>query len=258
MAYTTTVWTFVGALSWLWCVPFVFRSARHLFGRVQLEFLLFWFVPGFIFYATVHTGDPDHPLSIVPATCLAGAAVLTRFARDYAPRWLPAIVAGAVGLNALMFFKPINKTAKAGSYKVARWLDGYMDGVIATVASLHVKGPVAVVSAGPSPGWRNVSYYFPDVRVLVVSSNDPQNPFGWESYRGRARALRVEGKSILVPACSAIAWIDFSEKPVSSSGVQAVPLLPNAPVTYTQAAPEVSYTFRGFSFRTERTCRGAQ
>jgi hypothetical protein len=257
MAYTTTVWTFVGALSWLWCLPFVFRSGKRLFNTFELQFLLFWFAPGFLFYATVHTGDPDHPLSIVPATCLAGAVVLTRFAREHAPRWLPAIVAAAVGLNALLFFKPINKTAKAGSYKVVRWLDGYMNEVIATVDALHAKGPVAVVSSGPSPGWRNVSYYFPDVPVLVVSSNDPQKPFGWRTYGGHARALTVDKQTILLPACSSVAWIDPSARPVSSTGIQPLSLFPNAPVTYTEAALDASYTFRGFSFRTARTCAGA-
>lgn len=254
MAYMTIVWTFVGVLSWAWCVPFVLRSAKSLFTRFEIEFLLVWLVPGFLFYATVHTGDPDHPLSIVPVTCLIGAAVLARFARDYAPRWLPAVVIAAVALNALMFFKPVNKTAKAGSYKVAQWLDGYMNGVITSVAALHAKGPVAVVSAGPSPGWRNVSYYFPDVPVLVVSSTDPQKPYGWESYRGRSRPLAVEGASIWLPACKTIAWIDYSDKPVSPSGAPGLPVLPNTSVTVTEPGFDAAYRFRGFSFRTPHTC----
>lgn len=254
MAYMTMVWTFVGVLSWVWCIPFVFRSAKSLFTRFEIEFLLVWLIPGFLFYATVHTGDPDHPLSIVPVTCLMGAAVLARVAREYAPRSLPALVVAAVALNALMFFKPVNKTAKAGSYKVAQWLDGYMNGVITSVEALHAKGPVAVVSAGPTPGWRNVSYYFPDVPVLVVSSADPQNPFGWESYRGRARPLTIENKSILLPACRTIAWINFNDTPVSLTGAQVLPSLPSASLTVTAPGFDAGYKFRGFTFRTAHTC----
>jgi 4-amino-4-deoxy-L-arabinose transferase-like glycosyltransferase len=254
MAYMTMVWTFVGVLSWVWCVPFVFRSAKRWFTRFEIEFLLVWLVPGFVFYATVHTGDPDHPLSIVPVTCLMGAAVLARFAREYAPRSLPAVVAAAVALNALMFFKPVNKTAKAGSYKVAQWLDGYMNGVMTSVEALHAKGPVAVVSAGPSPGWRNVSYYFPDIPVLVVSSSNPQKPFGWVSSQGISRPLAIENNSILLPACRTIAWIDFNEKPVSQTGPQGVPVFPNASVTVTEPGFDTAYRFRGFSFRTAHNC----
>lgn len=254
MAYMTMVWTFVGVLSWVWCVPFVLRSAKRWFTRVEIEFLLVWLIPGFVFYATVHTGDPDHPLSIVPVTCLVGAAILARFAREYGLRLLPAVVTAAVALNALMFFKPINKTAKAGSYKVAQWLDGYMNGVITSVGALHAKGPVAVVSAGPSPGWRNVSYYFPDIPVLVVSSTDPQKPFGWQSYRGRSQALAIHNSSILLPACRTIAWIDFSDKPVSSMGAQEVRVFSNATVAATEPGFDAGYTFHGFSFRTAHTC----
>lgn len=251
MAYMTTVWTFTGVLSWLWCVPFVSRRQGRFFRGSQILFLLFWFVPGFLFYAIVHTGDPDHPLSVVPVTCLVGAVFLNRFARQRAPRWLPAIVALAVGLNALLFFKPVNKTAKAGSYKVARWLDGYMQGVIEPIRAARAKGPVTVVSLEVTPGWRNISYYFPDVHTLVISSKNRNQPFGWQSYERQGLPLPVKAGSVLLPSCGTIAWIDSTARPISSTGAQAKSRTPNAPLSYVQASPGASYQFQGFTFQTE-------
>lgn len=250
MAYTTTVWTFTGTLSWLWCVPFVLRRGNSLFTAVQLRFLLSWLLPGFLFYAIVHTGDPDHPLSIIPATCLLGAVFLERFARIYGPRLLPWAVAVAVALNALLFFKPINKTAKAGSYKVARWLDGYMNGIIGSLALLESKGPVTVVVLGTTPGWRNVSYYFPHAHTIVISSTDRTRPAAWQVYQRRPVPLSINAGVIGLPACGSIAWLDFNVRPVSSTGEHASVLLPNAALTYTKAAPGVSYEFHGVRLET--------
>jgi len=251
MAYRAVIWTFAGTLSWIWCIPFVLRKQKNIFTQRQTEFLLIWLVPGFLFYALVHIGDPDHPLSLIPVTCLAGAVMLIRFAAGFANTWLPAIVGVAVALNLFFFVKPINETAGAASYEAAASLDTYMQQVIESVEALRYKGPVTAVSPGFISGWRTVSYYFPDIPVLVIESGGSQNPRGSRWYRGQRLALPVSAGTILLPGCGTIAWIDPDARPVAEPGGKPFPSMPGVPVTDVAATPNSSYSLRGFNFRTD-------
>ena len=247
MAYTTTVWTCIGALSWVWCVAF--RTRDPLFTNVQRQFLLVWFLSGFLFYAVVHTGDPDHTLSVIPVTCLIGAVLLERFAKQYAARALPAIVGGAVALNALLFFAPVNATASAASYQKLDSSSDYIEQVIQTLQAFHSKGPFTVVSTGFETAWRGVSYYFPDATVLTFETEDPQKPHGWEWHGGHRSKLRIDGESIMLPACGTVLWLDSFARPVAVNSGQPLSFMPG-PVAAIEAKPGQSYTFRQFVFRT--------
>jgi len=251
MAYQAAVWTFVGVLSWLWCAPLVLRRKPRLFSKQQSEFLLVWLAPGFIFYVLVHIGDPDHPLSVIPVTCLAGAVLLMRFASRYAPNRLPTVVAVAVALNVLLFFKPINKTAKAASHKNLVYLNTYMKEIIEPLKAFRARGPVTVVSPASVFGWRTVSYYLPDVSVLVIDSDDPGRPRGWRWYQGRPLPLPLNAGTIMLPGCGTIAWLDPQAHPVVEPGGMTLESMPGVPITDGAARPESSYKFRDFNFRTD-------
>jgi hypothetical protein len=249
MAYTTTVWTFTGALSWAWCVPFLFYRKRRIFTATQGQILSIWLAGGFLFYALVHTGDPDHTLSIVPVTCLAGAVVLRDFARYYIPKFVPFVIGGAVVINVLLFLRPIGKTAEAASYRMVVSLDEYMQDVIDSIAALRSRGPVTVVAPAFVSGWRTVSYYFPDVPVLTVDSENPQQPTGRQWYRGGVSGFPVNAGAFILPGCGTIAWIDTTARPVSNASGETVSAMPGSPVTYLESKPGASYTFRKFRFR---------
>lgn len=248
MAYQAIIWTFAATLSWLWCAPFVFRRGKRIFTKLQTEFLFVWLVPGFLFYALVHIGDPDHPLSLIPVTCIAGAVLLIKFADWFAPKWFPAIAGAAVALNFLFFIVPLNQTAGAASYQAAASLDTYMQQVIELIDTLRDKGPVTAVSPAFVSGWRAVSYYFPDIPVLVIDYGDLRNPRGARWFRGERLPLPVIAGTILLPGCGTIAWIDPDARPIADSAGGQFVWMPGIPVTDTPATPNALYSLRGFKF----------
>ena len=101
-----------------------------------------------------------------------------RFASTHAPNRLPTVVAVAVALNVLLFFKPINKTAKAASYKELVHLNTYIEEIIDPLEAFRAQGHVTAVSPAFVSGWRTVSYYLPDVSMLVIDSGRSAAPQG--------------------------------------------------------------------------------
>jgi hypothetical protein len=242
MAYNTTIWTFAGTLSWLWCVPFALRNRDHSFTEAQGKFLLVWLLSGFLFYAVVHTGDPDHTLSVIPVTCLIGAVMLERFARQYAPRGLPILVTGAVVLNIVLFFEPPNATAKAASYQALRSSDDYMRQVIEIMQALQSKAPLTVVCPAFVAAWRTVSYYF-------LEAGSSQKPAGWKWHGGHRSPLPTSEDAVVLPGCGTIAWLDSATRPTSMTSGQRSAFMPGMPVTYMEPQPGESYSFRNVKFR---------
>jgi hypothetical protein len=78
MAGRAVLWTVLGALPWLWALPFGWRRLQQSSqpSRVFLFFCV-WFLPSFAFSAMIHSGDPDHVLASIPAVCLVGALCLS-------------------------------------------------------------------------------------------------------------------------------------------------------------------------------------
>jgi hypothetical protein len=251
MAYRATIWTFVGALSWIWCVPLVLRRNQRIFSKRQSEFLLTWLAPGFLFYVLVHVGDPDHPLSIIPVTCLAGAVLLMRLASRHPPHRLPFIVAVAVLLNVFLFFEPINKTAKAASYKDLVYLDNHIEQIVDSMGAFRAQGPVTAVCPSSAPAWRTVSYYFPDVPVLVLESGDSGIPSGNLWSQNHPLPLPMRAGTVELPACGTVVWIDPTSRPFSEPSQTILSSMPDTPITYAKVKPGMLFRFRGIHFETE-------
>ncbi len=78
MAGRAALWTALGALPWLWALPFGWRRLRQsLQGSRVLLFLCVWFLPGMVFHVMVHSGAPDHFLDSIPVVCLVGGLSLS-------------------------------------------------------------------------------------------------------------------------------------------------------------------------------------
>src|SRR6185437_7640328 len=99
-------------------------------------------------------------------------------------------------------------------------------------------------------GWRTVSYYFPDISVLVIESDDPRKPSGSRWYRGQRLPLHVSAGTVILPGCGTLAWIDPDARPVAEPDGKPPASMPGAPVTGVEAKPDSSYRFRDFDFRT--------
>jgi hypothetical protein len=111
MVAEAIVWSGLGVLSWIWALPWAVRRNPSIVKDCLVNrFLMLWFLPGLVFYAAYHVGDPDHTLSIVPATCLIGARVLATF-RERSNRICAVGVGVAMLLNVFLFFKSLGMTA---------------------------------------------------------------------------------------------------------------------------------------------------
>ena len=254
MAWEALEWSCLGSLAWLWALPLARKRQRSLgLGTNARRLLLWWFIPGLAFYALFHVGDPDHTLEIIPVICLVGAAVLSAFMSTLSMRARTATILCAVLLNVFLFFKPITKTSRASTYTPVRWIAGYMSGVIDTIAGLQRNGGVTVVFEAPITGWRNVSYYLPEARVLVIRTKDQNASEGWRLYRNQSQNWKSAGGLILLPACRWLAWVDPVDTPTDRHNA---PLASRTyPVSYTRAAPGETFQYHGYRFiATQEEC----
>ncbi|GEM_PF-2176967 len=248
MAWEALVWSCLGALSWIWAIPWLARRNRGIgLDPLTGRFLSFWFIPGLLFYATFHVGDADHTLSIIPAVCLTGAAALVSLGQEF-PKRAGAVAALAAALNIFLFFKPISQTAKASTYKPVRWLDGYMANLLDVVGELQRQDKVTAIFYSPITGWRNLSYYFPEVRIIVVKAQNSGPPAGWLFRKKRAQEWSSPDGIIRVPSCGVLVWADPDAQPRSAASGPAIRR--RYPVSFTRAAPDRVFEFRGFRFLT--------
>jgi hypothetical protein len=185
MFAAAAVWSTMGALVWIWALPFTARGLKAVFAPPKAAFLAVWFLPPFLFSAFVHIGDPDQALASVPAISVAGGAVLATLVRAAGARRMLPIAAAILAAHTLMFFKPPGKLAKAASYPAVSLVDRIVSGAIEAIASLRTEGPVTIVSWGSVVSSRQLEYYFPEDYVLILpgSPGRPDSGAAAEFYR---------------------------------------------------------------------------
>jgi hypothetical protein len=92
MAGRAILWTGMGALPWFWTIPFAWRGRiRWLDWPRRLQFLVWWFLPAFLFSLLIHIGDPGHALISIPAVCLLGGVSLLAAEERFQFRWIPIL-----------------------------------------------------------------------------------------------------------------------------------------------------------------------
>jgi hypothetical protein len=246
MAEEAAVWSCLGALSWAWAVPFAMRKSERRPDSFRLRFLALWFLPGLLFYAIFHVGDPDHTLSIVPATCVAGALVLARLARRTSRPKAVCAVLLCVLLNVFLFLKPISKTAKASTYKPVRWMDGYVADIIDGVRRTQRDGPFTAVFHDSMGEWRHISYYEPRARLLVVETTDGRTSEVRTIVRNRVLAQTSVAPHAALPVCGPLVLIDPLLRP--PTGISIVLDSPAPRVFFTLSVPGRPLDFHGVRF----------
>lgn len=189
MVAMATVWSFFGALVWLWAVPFV---KGRLAGRDRAAFLALAFLPPFLFSALIHIGDPDQALASVTVLCAVGGGVLARFRNSWTPRQVAFAATAVVAVHTVLFFKPPTKLAKASSYKTVAAVDRMNSAALDAISNLRGVGPVTIVHYGSSVASRQLEYYFPDDYVVVLPD---QQVF----FRHRALAKPADAAGLLRP-----------------------------------------------------------
>jgi hypothetical protein len=153
-------WTGLGALSWAWALPLVWRRMDFRAARDPMLLLAAWFVPPFLFHVLLHCDDPDHLLDLIPAMCLAGGWVLSRL------RWPAAASAAiALALNALLFFAPPFDRGKEPSYRFVKMTG---DSTTAAIDDLRAAQPDLVILYNTFVTARQIEYYFPQLFVVTA------------------------------------------------------------------------------------------
>jgi 4-amino-4-deoxy-L-arabinose transferase-like glycosyltransferase len=255
MIAAALVWNLMGALSWVWALPWAANRLGDIEWRPAAIFLGVWFAPAFLFHSLVHVGDPDQTLATIPVICLLGGWVLSRLpapspARGLIPLPWGVAAAVAVGINALLFFRPLPAPANAASYGVVRWVDGVTDETFRAIRELKAPGPVFLVACEPFVTWRKVAYYFPDDPVLVLTGcpavSDPAKI--WVSLRRTSHAPATDAGEILLPENRRIIWLLPPEPDASRLLEKVTPLGQLGPLYYSDARRGARYKFAGYSF----------
>jgi glycosyltransferase involved in cell wall biosynthesis len=248
MAGQAVAWSCLGALSWMWALPLGLRTAFRRLNAFAQRFLVLWFVPGLLFYAVFHVGDPDHTLSIIPVTCIAGAAVLASITKGRPAETRGAVIAFSVLLNIFLFFKPISTTTMASTYTAVRQMDDYMADVIEGVRAFKRSPPVTVVLLADTPGWRNLSYYDPDAHIVVVPMYPAPHGQLTTAYIHERRSIQQKSPKgvVRLPACGTLAWIDRKAGPVASDGSPVPSTRPR--VFAVPAVAGKSYEYHGIRY----------
>src|SRR5262249_27544002 len=105
------LWTGLGALPWIWTIPFGWLQREWLRNwKRHMAFLVIWAAPIFLFHSLVHIGNAGHALPTIPAVCLLGGVftvaaerqLAALWARLCSPSWLILLV--AVAGNVFLFF----------------------------------------------------------------------------------------------------------------------------------------------------------
>ncbi len=161
MLWQAVVWNGMASLAWIWILPFAWPS---LDGR-RLAFLGCWFLPGFVFSAAVHIGDPDQALLTIPALCVVGGAML-----DWSRR--PGLALGwALAAGVVLFFIPPGGVARASSFRAVRSIDSRMQSVMGSIRELGEVQELALLHHGDVVTWRHLFYYFPQHRVMYLPTD---------------------------------------------------------------------------------------
>lgn len=188
MAFRALIWIGLGALTWVWALPAVWRRNPAAEG-LRIPFLIVWLVPLLLFSAFIHIGDPDQALASIPVICLAGGGVLGSFAKHSPRARVGALAAGVALLNAVMFFKPPSAVAKSSSYRAVQRVDIRTQEVIDAIEELRGATPAMIVGYDDLVTWRQLSYYFPSDFVVYLPPQ-PSPSTGWTLFNGKATDSR--------------------------------------------------------------------
>jgi hypothetical protein len=177
MLAQAVVWNGLGALAWIWAVPFVRARWSENATQKHWWFLTVWFAPIFLFAAFVHIGDPDQALASIPVLCIVGGRTLDLWLQQAGNSRVVATAAVAACANAALFFYPPGRLAAAASYKAVRSVDRQTQDVFAAIRHLKANSPVSIVEYHGVITWRHLSYYFPNDPVLYLAANPSE--FSW-------------------------------------------------------------------------------
>ncbi|MDE3165684.1 MAG: DUF2723 domain-containing protein [Acidobacteriota bacterium] len=182
MALEALGWTGLGALVWIWALPFLRRRAFPAGARLHAAFLAIALVPPLVFSAVVHVGDPDQTLASVTILSVAGGAVISGLLASSSPARVYAAAVLLMLAHTAHFFRAPFHLAEAASYNAVRSVDLLTTGAIRSIADLRGGGPVTIVHFGSPVSFRQIEYYFPEDHVVALPGSPVQPDPGGATF----------------------------------------------------------------------------
>ena len=239
-------WKGMAVLPWLWALPFVWGRRPQAGWRAVAPFLALWIAPAVLFHVVLHLGSPGHILASLPALCLLGGWVLSRWRR---PVW-----ALAAGVSALLFFlPPPTETSQRSSYTAVRSLESGIPPVIDALRELRARGPVFLIISSQSVPWRHFFYYFPDQRFVllrgsVIGTGEATDKDAWLIHRRAIETVIPEGEEIALPGEGRIV---LARPAPDDPGLHArLGLREHGPLLYFDARPGMRFQLGSYKFAT--------
>lgn len=199
MLKMAVIWYGLPAAAWLCMLPLA-KGIRADLQRIGAFFLVAC-LPSFLFHAIIHVGDPDHTLFAAPAICAVGGAVLARLKHT-------GLAIAAVVVSCSLFLLPLKGIARAFTYQAVQEIDSLTCETFEAIQELAGTGPVALVTYDHRIPYRNFSYYFPNLDVVVLHDS-PMGPAMPEptAWIIRNRSTKVSRGKIVVAPKTKIVWL---------------------------------------------------
>lgn len=237
------IWTGLGAVLWVWALPFAWKARLAISDWVRgASFLFLWFAPGFLYLLAIRGSDPDHALSVIPPLCLLGGFCLVEADRRLTQRWIPrfqqrGVLAWlAMAGNLALFFAPAPLPQRApgsesrgwhslsdavlfgmyeSSYARVRQMEQTTDRTLTAVAELRAstERPALLFWARDGePSWRAISYYLPQENLYVLREVGDPGVSAAEAryYSGSHMVTRYTGPPpfrLSVPQEGRLIWV---------------------------------------------------
>ena len=285
MAGRAVIWTSLGALCWIWALPFGWRALRRAEPRKPfITFLTLWILPPFLFSLFVHIGDPDQALTAIAGLGVAGAVCLVGAERALMHRWAVWLPEGVLAswiifANLPLFFGeflPPRREATTqfrglasatdawriaayeSSFSRVRWVDQMAANGFRVLEELQAgteRPVVALYLRDGEPSWRKVCYYFPSLSVYILEEG------GERAVLSSLGRLAVNNKAVAtypgpppiripIPRGARLVWLLGAAEVDKLAGVVSLQSAP--PLYYTDLPPDAGeFRYGSFVFSPE-------
>jgi len=186
------IWNFGMAIVWIWVLPFVWSQFRRSWNARNALLVFAALLPALLFHSLVHVRDIDQTLISLPLICAIGGVAIASIPSK---NLLIAATVLAVAASYWSFRRSFYPEMQAASSRAIRYVDDWTRSTYDALNQAKQQGRTVLVWYDEVVPWRNVSYYYPDLPVLVLSDS----PFWSVSHKPGYTAERKDG-ALLVPA----------------------------------------------------------
>ncbi|MBM3814349.1 MAG: DUF2723 domain-containing protein [Acidimicrobiia bacterium] len=254
MFIAAVTWNGIGLLTWIWALPIARRGPAIDDWRWKSAFLAVRFLPAFLFHAIVHVGDPDQTIITAPVICLLGAVVLANTFTVVRRPYL--VAAAAVVLNVVLFVRPLPGIARAASLRAVRSIDNQTQAAFTSLMELRTGRRLAVISYRSLITWRHLSYYFPDLPLVVLHQDPQASPEPRSSWflleRTTSAPPVANGEILLPPGVNRVAFLLAPDPTLKNLLSDKGTWQEQGPFLYKQVRPGDSLRFGAYRFQVPR------